>query len=240
MVEQFEVTWDGVLPGSPGQVWDALTANTAGWLWEIRYEPRLGGSESGLTGAGGVVTAWDVPEHFGTRAPDGDGVNDLDWVLRPHAEGTALGMRHRGVFTSDEDLHACRVHTDFYYHSLGQYVGHFAGRAARYASATKPVTAGGLAVVRSALGLADVEVGERVRLAPAGMKPIDGVLDYATDVFLGVRSADALYRVFDRGAWGEGVSVVCHLFGEDADQDVSGRAWTAWLDEVFPTGEVEG
>ncbi|WP_067135277.1 hypothetical protein [Microtetraspora malaysiensis] len=56
---------------------------------------------------------------------------------------------------------------------------------------------------RRALGVSDrVEVGDEVRLPPAGLTPIEGVVDYATPVFLGVRSADALYRFYGRDAWG--------------------------------------
>jgi hypothetical protein len=239
MVEHFEVTWDGVLPGTAARVWDAITANLAGWLWEISYEPRVGGRESGLTGGDeGRVTAWDEPRHFATFAPFGEGHNELDYVLDARADGTHLGFRHRGPFTTEEDLDACRRHTAFYYHSLGQYVGHFAGRAARYVSVDGPASSvrGGLDAVLKALGATGVAVGDQVRLPDGG----EGVVDYATGPFLGVRTADALYRVYDRGAWGGPVTVVCHLFGEDADQERSGRAWQSWIDGVFSSGTVVG
>ena len=57
-----------------------------------------------------------------------------------------------------------------------------------------------------------------MRLTPAGIEPIDGVVDYATDAFLGVRSADALYRVYGRDAWGWPVGVAHHLFADGVDQ----------------------
>jgi hypothetical protein len=37
MAEEFEVTWEGELPASPREVWDAFTRRTAGWLWDIDY-----------------------------------------------------------------------------------------------------------------------------------------------------------------------------------------------------------
>ena len=49
MYRDFEVRWQGVLPADPQQVWDAFTVHTAGWIWEIAYEPRVGGAERGLT-----------------------------------------------------------------------------------------------------------------------------------------------------------------------------------------------
>jgi hypothetical protein len=88
--------------------------------------------------------------------------------------------------------------------------------------------------VRRALGLADdVVPGDRARLTPAGMDPIDGVVDYATDAFLGVRSADALYRVYGRDRWGWPVGVAHHFFGDGVDQAASERAWRDWMAGVF-------
>ena len=54
-MKQFEVTFEGDLPGTPRQVWDAFTKHTSGWLWNIAYEPRVGGEETGLTSSGGTV-----------------------------------------------------------------------------------------------------------------------------------------------------------------------------------------
>ena len=84
----------------------------------------------------------------------------------------------------------------------------------------------------------DVVAGDRVRLTPAGLEPIDGVVDYATDVFLGVRSADALYRVYGRDTWGWPVGVAHHLFADGVDQAAAERAWGAWLTGVFATEAV--
>jgi hypothetical protein len=48
---------------------------------------------------------------------------------------------------------------------------------------------------RSGLGLpGSVALDERVTLTPTGLEPIEGVVDYLSPSFLGVRSEDALYR----------------------------------------------
>ena len=58
MAKEFEVRFNGLLPAEPDQAWAAITTpQTAGWLWEIDYEPRLGGAERGLSGDGGKVIA---------------------------------------------------------------------------------------------------------------------------------------------------------------------------------------
>jgi hypothetical protein len=245
MATEFQVQWEGELPGTPQEVWDAFTIHTAGWIWQIDYEPRVGGTERGLTGGGGTVAAWDPPRHFVTRAghEGDDDFNQLDYVLEPRGAGTHLRYEQRGMLAEDYDrqLDACRQHTAFYNHSLAEYLGHFSGRDAAYVSAAGPETSahGGLAALRRALGLADDgAAGDRVRLRPAGIEPIDGVVDYATHAFLGVRSADALYRFYGRDAWGWPVAVGHHLFAGGADQAASEQAWTAWIAGVFATEAV--
>jgi hypothetical protein len=242
MSRNLEVRWEGELAATPEQVWDAITVHSGGWLWPIQYEPGVGGSERGLTGRG-TVTAWDAPRHFGTRAPDGDGVNELDYRLEPRGAGTYLRYTHRGVLAEDYDrqLDACRQHTAFYYHSLGEYVAHFAGREAVYVSADAPEVSGqgGFAAVRRALGLpAHAAAGDPVRLSPAGLPPIEGVVDYTTHAFLGIRTAGALYRFYGRDAWGWPVGVAHHLFGDPVDRAATERAWQQWLDGVFVTEAV--
>lgn len=249
MTKDFEVRWEGELPARPQDVWDAITRRADGWLWKIDYEPWLGGAERGLTEGGGTVTAWDPPRHFVTRTrpeTERDGPNALDYVLEPRGAGTFVRYVHRGTFPDEQDyesgLDDCGQHVAFYHHSLGQYAAHFAGRVPVYVAATAPEASaerGGFAAVRRALGLADdVTVGDRVRLTPAGLEPIDGVVDYATSAFLGVRSDDALYRVYGRDAWGYPVGVAHHLFADGADRAAGERAWSDWLRGVFATTEA--
>jgi hypothetical protein len=203
MYREFEMRWDGDLDGTPEQVWDAITRRTAAWMWPVEYEPRVGGAETGL--AGGTVTTWEPPRRFVTRAEGEDGFfNELAYTLVPTAAGTRLGFVHRGVAETaayDAEVAACEAHTAFYYHSLTQYVRHFAGRAAEYVSAETPDG-------RQRLGVApDAQVGDRVTVAGA-----DGVVDYASEHFLGVRTQDTLIRVYDRSAWGMPSDLAHHRF----------------------------
>ncbi|MCX4091925.1 SRPBCC family protein [Nocardia sp. alder85J] len=240
MGQRFEVAWEGELPAGPQEVWEAFTRHQTGWYWKIEYQPWQGGTERGLTpGGGGSVITWDPPRHFVTRAESGgDGFNELDYLLEPRGTGTHLRFTHIGVFGADYDrlLDSCRQHTAFYYHSLGEYLRHFGGRDAGYIRAEAPARSvdGGFARLRDALGVqADITVGDRVRLTPAGLAPIDAVVDYATAHFLGLRGADALYRFYGRDAWGMPVGLAHHLFAEGAEERAGTLAWRAWLDEVF-------
>ena len=65
-----------------------------------------------------------------------------------------------------------------------------------------------MATFRRALGLGDdAAVGDKVRLTPEGIEPIDGVVDFLSPHFIGVRSDDAIYR-FIYGF--EGTTMVGH------------------------------
>jgi hypothetical protein len=247
MVKRFEVRWEGELPAAPQDVWDAVTEHADGFLWEVDFEPWVGGAERGLTAGGGTVTAWDPARHFATRTrpeTERDGINELDYRLEALGPVTYLRYLHRCDVPADDfdrQLDACRRHTTFYLHSLGQYACHFAGRQAAYVSVEAPASSaeGGFVALRRALGLADdVVAGDPVRLEPAGLEPIDGVVDYATDTFLGVRSADALYRLYGRDTWGWPAGIAHHLFADDVDQAASERAWGDWVAGVFESERV--
>lgn len=210
--QETEVRWDDVLDGTPAQVWDALTVHVSGWLWPITYEPRVGGSERGLTRDGGIVTAWEPERRFATRAERPDGWwNELEYRLDPAAGGgTRVRFVHRTILTPVE-LEMCEEHTDLYRQTLGAYVAHFAGRDARYESADAPQGVPVADVVR-ALGVPDdARVGDRVELAFGSA----GVIDYRTPRFVGIRTEHALVRVFGRDAWGYPVGVARHGFDRD-------------------------
>jgi hypothetical protein len=129
--------------------------------------------------------------------------------------------------TFASEYESCVQHTDFYHHSLGEYARYFAGRKAAYVSVEASTST---AKVRRALGIPDnAEVGDKVTLTPEGLDPIDGVIDYATAAFTGVRSADALYRVYGRDAWGWPVGVAHHFFGDRLDENALQQAWSGWL-----------
>lgn len=231
MYEQFEVRWEDVLPATPQQAWDAITRHSTGWIWEIEYEPRVGGAERGLSREGGTVTAWDEPRHFATHAARADGWrNQIDYRFEPHPDGTLVRYVHASVLRPaeyDRELDQCRQHTAFYRHTVGEYLRHFADRDAAYVGVDAP---GSFGAVRRGLGLPwDAQAGDRVRLEPAGIAPLEATVDYVAPAFLGLRTDDALIRVFGRDAWGYDVGVTLHLFDPAADPVTAEREWGAWL-----------
>jgi len=215
MNKSFVVRWEGELPGSPEQIWDAFTRDTAGWMWPVTYEPRVGGAERGLSSKGGTVTAWEPQRHFATSAGGPGSANAIDY--RVH--GSRLQFEHRSDIDAadfDVQLDACQVHTRFYYHSLGEYLAHFAGREPHYLSFDD--VPGSTEDVLGRLGIpADADVGDAFEL---------GVVDYRDGTMVGVRGLDALIRVYGRDRWGWPVGVTIHTFDGAADE----AAWRKRLE----------
>jgi hypothetical protein len=128
---------------------------------------------------------------------------------------------------------------DMYFHTLAQYLTHFTGRTATFVLADGPQSSAeerAWPLLLRGLGLAGpVEQGDPVRLTPDGLPPMDGVADYVGPSFLGVRTADGLYRFHGRAMLGMPVAVGHHIFTADLDQAEAGAAWRSWLHRVFAT-----
>ena len=70
------------------------------------------------------------------------------------------------------------------------------------------------AVLLDGLGVpAGVATGAAVTLRPDGLSPVEGVADYVSPRYLGVRTADALYRFHERSVLGLPPAVGHHLYG---------------------------
>jgi hypothetical protein len=79
----------------------------------------------------------------------------------------------------------------------------------------------------------DAGVGDAVHASLGDAGTLDGVIDYSTPEFLGVRTADGLYRFFGRNHFGDVVGMSAHLFVEGVDAAAREAALKAWLDEVY-------
>ena len=89
--------------------------------------------------------------------------------------------------------------------------------------------------LRAALGIAsDAGVGDAVHASLGGAGTLDGVIDYSTPEFLGIRSDDGLWRFFGRNHYGGVVGMSAHLFVEGGvDAAASEAVLKAWLDQVY-------
>ena len=242
MSREFEIAREVDLPAAPDDVWTAITIETAAWQF-----PGDDGDPSGAPPAeGGPVKTWDPPHRLTIRMESPDGTfNALDYTIEAREGGTAhLRYVHSGILADgwEDQYDAIGGHTDFYLHTLGQYLEHFKGRKVTYvgqpsAGIEGPEAAGtpdAMDALRSALGVsADAGAGEQVHASLGDAGTLDGVIDYATPEFLGVRTAEGLYRFFGRNHFGSVVGMSAHLFVDGVDGAAREAALKAWLDAVY-------
>ena len=229
MGKQFEIRREVELPATPEEVWDAVATGPGTASWLFPEEP----------GPNDLVES-DRPHRYAVRT-EGEGgyFNAIEFVIEAREGGTAvLRYVHSGVFEEegwDDQFDAVDGHTEFYLHTLGQYLEHFAPKTASYVGGgpgglqgpEASMTPDAFEKLKRELGASSE--GDRVSL-PNGAG--DGVVDYATDKFLGVRTADGLYRFFGRNAFGGPVGMSIHHFG-DVDVDAAARDWSEWLNGVY-------
>ncbi len=232
MPPEFKCSREVILPASPEQVWDAVATavGNATWMFPTEIDPD-----------GDAVKVWDPPHHFAVRIERGDWFNALEYLIEGREGGTSvLRYVHSGIFVENwgTQYDAVQQHTDFYLHTLGEYLQHFEGRTATYVGEVpqgiqgppSSATPDGFQRLRRALGIgAQANEGDSVRLAGQGLQPIEGVLDYLRPNFIGVRAADALYCFFGRNAFGAPVGMSIHSFSDDVDADQTRRQWQQWL-----------
>jgi uncharacterized protein YndB with AHSA1/START domain len=247
VAHDFEVRMEVELDASPEQVWEAIASGPGIDSWfmgRTQVEARQGGAVR--TDLGGyvqesVVTAWEPRKRFGYRTERGDDGSflALEWIIEGR-EGASTVVRSVGCgFIGNDDweaeYHSLKAGGAFYFHNLSQYLTYFAGRTGTPVEAAVPLRDAMRLwpVLKQGLGLPDtVAVGDQVRLTPAGLAPVEGVVDYSTPEFLGVRTDNGLYRFFPAGG-GAVVTVGHHIFNPDVDQKEAETAWRDWLTALF-------
>ncbi|GGR92080.1 hypothetical protein GCM10010252_33550 [Streptomyces aureoverticillatus] len=243
--KEFEIVREFEVGSPPREVWDAFTTGTGGWLWPMEYEPREGGAGP----FGGVVTVWDPPRRLTVRSadpdalPPGQSLNQLEHEIEPRDGGRRSWVRyaHSGIFTGNaedpENLYdAAARHLDFHLHTLRQYLTYFAGRPVAFLALDAPASSvrpDAFAKLARELGLpTDASEGARVRLGAAGTE-LDALVDFRTPYFIGLRTDDALYRLFGRNHFGAPVGVSIHDFAPHADAKGTEFAWRDWLTRLY-------
>jgi len=228
---------------TPEQVWEAIATGPGYDSWYMgrtEVEPGEGGTvRTDLAGyvMESRITAWDPPRRFayrGDETPQGRFIA-FEFLIEGREQGsTVLRLVSNGFLPGDDweaEFDAMRKGGAMYFATLGAYLTHFAGRTATpitVAAPAVPDTQVAFARVPAALGLAAGPVlGDRVMVTPAGLPPIDGVVNFVNPDAIGIRTRDALYR-FVRGFIGPMV-VTHHVFAEGVDRQETERAWRAWL-----------
>jgi uncharacterized protein YndB with AHSA1/START domain len=221
---------------TPEQVWAAIATGPGYDAWfmgRTEVEPGEGGTvrtDLGGHAMDSTITAWEPLRRLafrGDEQPDGRFVA-FEYLIEGRERGsTVLRLVSNGFLPGDDweaEYEAMVKGGAMYFATLVAYLRHFAGR-----TATPVFVAAGHVFDRipAALGLtAPPRVGDPVRVAPEGLPPIDGVVDFVNPDVIGVRTGDALYRFVE----GIGPTVaVHHLFADGVDRAASEQAWRAWL-----------
>ena len=215
---------------TPEQVWAAIATGPGIDSWFMgRNEVEPG--QAVRTAFGGytpthAVSAWEPGERLAygdTPAPDGRFVA-YEFLIEGREQGsTVLRMATSGFLPGDDwadEFDAMTKGNALFFHTLVTYLTHFAGRTAVPVTAFGPLVAdwpATRAALVSAIGLVD----GRVRFAPAGLPPVDGVVYFQNEDTVGILADDALYR-FMRGFRGP-VLASHHVFADISPQPVEQR-----------------
>ena len=163
MSREFEVIREIDLPASPDDVWIAITADAAAWQFPTGMEIPAGAEPP----EGAPITTWDPPHRLVIRMESPDGTfNALDYAIEAREGGTAhLRYVHSGILADgwEDQYDAIGGHTDFYLHTLGQYLEHFNGRQVTYVGQPSAGIEG-----PEAAGTPDAMDALRARFVPAG------------------------------------------------------------------------
>ncbi|MDD1475752.1 SRPBCC family protein [Arthrobacter sp. H16F315] len=223
----FEIIVDAELPGTPERVWEAVTAGTPAWMFPTDEWPA-------------VRTVDEYPAHLVSRMDGPEGwFNQLEHVLEPLDGGRArLHYVHSGIFSEDWDQQydGASKHTEFYLHTLGQYLKYFDGRPVVFTDVQAPPSSAapdGFDRLRKALGVEGTAPGRTVELELDGVGTLSAEVDFANGNFLGLRTADTLYRFFGRNAFGAPVGMTVHDFSAGKDSAATAKAWGGFLEKVY-------
>jgi len=234
MPDEFEIRRAVPLPAPPDVVWRAIATGPglAGWFMDMVPDPD-----------DATVVAWEPGRRLAIELPPGeDGSSQaFEYLIEARAGGTAvLRFVHSGFLGDDwgDEFEAMTgAGWDMYLATLAAYLTHFPDRPARYAEAEGPAASATAAAWPRLLAALDLRaapsVGSTVRVDVRGLGAVEGVVDYATPSFLGLRTADALVRFHGRWAIGMVVAVGHHATDPGFDPAAATAAWTGWLGSVL-------
>lgn len=242
MGKDFEIVNEIEVGATPEQAWQAIATGEGmdGWyMGRNEIDPKEGGKVRTMAPnwtEEATITTWDPPNRLAYRtdtAEDGAYMS-FDYRIEGTDKGdTSIKWTHTGMLGDnwEQEYEAMNEGDTAYFHKLGVYLTHFFGRKATPVETYGPEVHDrehAMKLMKEGLGLSEpVAVDDKVRLTPAGIEPIEGVVEWVSPSFLGVRADDALYRFI----WAfTGPLMVAHHIFRDIDEKQEADAWKAWMD----------
>jgi uncharacterized protein YndB with AHSA1/START domain len=248
MGHEYEARDEVEVPASPEQVWEAIATGPGINSWFMgrnEVDPGEGGAVRMVFGGYTPehrVTAWEPQKRLAYStdpAPDGRFIA-FEFLIEGRESGsTVVRMVTSGFLPGDDwetEYDAMTKGGPLFFSTLVTYLTYFAGRTASPVTVFGPIVRDwdqAWAALYAELGLSDpVTEGDRVRAAPDGLAPIDGVVYFVNKHTLGVRTSDAMYR-FIRGFFGP--MIAAHqIFRDDVDVAHAEQRWASWFTRVLP------
>lgn len=239
MGHEFELPQEALVEATPEEVWEAISTGPGIDSWFMGRNEVARGVVStafgGMNLPASTVTAAEPPSRFAHTsdpAEDGRFVAYEFLIEGRDRASTTVRMVTSGFLPGDDweaEYEAMAGGLEMFFATLVAYLGHFAGRTATpLTEFGPPVTDWPRAWEILYAELGHPAEGDKVRFAPDGLAPVEGVVYHLAAQTLGVRSGDALYG-FLQGMGGTMIASH-HLFGDAGDQ---GPAWRAWLQRLY-------
>ena len=233
MPKEFEIRQQTELAATPEQVWDAIATEhgLAAWFMPMPIDA-----------SDGNVVAWEPGKRLRVETPTGDdgSSNAFEYLIEAREAGTTvLRFVHSGFISDDwgDEFEMMTGHGwDMYFATMVQYFEHFGGMSATYIEAEGPessASAEGWQRLRNKLSSPPPTLGDEVRIALES-GAVEGVVDYVTPQFIGLRTDHALIRFHGRWPIGMSIAVSHHAYGSTPSQDPVAlvASWTAWLADL--------
>jgi uncharacterized protein YndB with AHSA1/START domain len=236
---EFELPQEALVEATPEEVWEAISTGPGIDSWFMGRNEVAGGVVStafgGMDLPASTVTAAEPPHRFahtsGT-AEDGRFVAYEFLIEGRDRASTTVRMVTSGFLPGDDwdtEFEAMAGGLAMFFATLVEYLGHFAGRTATpLTEFGPPITDWPRAWEILYAELGHPSAGDKVRFAPDGLAPVEGIVYHLGPQTLGVRSDDALYR-FLQGMGGTMIASH-HLFGATENQS---PAWHTWLHRLY-------
>ena len=231
------------LAATPEQVWQAVSTPEGMSVWFVPHEHTGEEIEADFGGdntQAGQVLEWEPGRRvvYGAPGPDGEPPMTIEFLVEGKEDGTTvLRLVQSGFFGGDDweaEYDGFGKGWDMFFHNLAEYFRYFPGLPVTSVVATGFTTLSGETVwagLLARLGAADPALGERVRLTPEGLEPIEGVVDLRDRLLLGIRTEHGFSR-FMADDLHHMVSTAQYFYGVTVDRESRTAAWQSWLDRL--------